>query len=293
MTEDIGRIHRHNYESHFSILPHHIVEHEHLSWMAKSILWYLLSRPLNWKVYRSQLAKIYKGNKRGNGKDAVDSAFDELLQYRFIIYTAKDKSTGKFIHRYDVYPDQQPEIEEIKEKIPKPVKPVMDSTPNGLNTPQTRKYSLPISIEENNNKPPAVAAQAVVVFPILNELGISEDLKIKISSEHDEEKVIQLVNRVKAWSGRESDAKACNTILRDWDKWEHTDPNEDQEQENIKYIESLKSKDGKKLGIYTCEVSPKYILFRGGAIDGSKDVCFKAEQKGFKRLIEDFILENR
>lgn len=149
MSEDTGRIHRHNYESSFTIMPHHIVEHENLSWVAKSILWYLLSRPLDWKVYRAQLAKVYKGSKRGNGKDAVDTAFEELIEQRYIIYTANDESTGKFTHRYDVYPEQQPEVDDIKEKIPKPVKPATVPARNGLNHPQPSTDSIPKNEKDN------------------------------------------------------------------------------------------------------------------------------------------------
>jgi hypothetical protein len=92
-------------------------------------------------VYRSQLAKVYKGDKRGNGRDSVDTAFDELIAEGFIVYTPKDPKTGKFIHRYDVYPESQGTVSEIKEKKPKPVKPRMAKASGGLNTQQPRKDS--------------------------------------------------------------------------------------------------------------------------------------------------------
>jgi len=150
MSEKTGRIHRHNYEKDFTVMSNKLVEDEILSWIAKSLLWYMLSRPADWMVYRAQLAKVYKGSKRGNGKDAVDSAFEELLKMRYIIYTAKDKETKKYIHRYDVYPSpQDPQGVEIQKQIPEPVKPVRVSRGQGLNTPQTRTYSLPRKEKES------------------------------------------------------------------------------------------------------------------------------------------------
>jgi hypothetical protein len=132
-------------------MPHHIVEHDKLTWMTKSLLWYLLSRPLDWVTYRSQLAKVYKGDVKGNGKDAIDRCFKELMDFGFIIYTAKDEKTGKFIHRYDVYPEPQTDkITKIKEKIPKRVKPEMASTSQGLNYPQQSNDSLPRTKKKNN-----------------------------------------------------------------------------------------------------------------------------------------------
>lgn len=141
-NQSTGRIHRHNYEDSFTVMPNHIAEHSKMSWAAKSVIWYLLSRPKDWVVYRAHLAKIYKGEKRGNGKDAIDSIFEELIQLRFIIYTPKDEESGKFIHRYDVYPEEQPEEEDIQKKKPKRVKPATVLPPNGLNTPQQRNDSL-------------------------------------------------------------------------------------------------------------------------------------------------------
>src|SRR5690606_35347557 len=94
MSDQTHRIHRHNYESFFTVFSNTLWENERLSWASKSLLAYMLSRPPNWVVYRGQLASIYKGDKRGNGKDAVDSCFQELIELGFIIYTPKDEKTG-------------------------------------------------------------------------------------------------------------------------------------------------------------------------------------------------------
>lgn len=133
------RIHRHGYQRDFTVMPNALVENPRLSWAAKGLFWYILSRPIDWVLYRSQLASVYTGDKRGNGSDAVDSIFNELIDNGYIVYTAKDPDTGRFIHRYDAYPEPQ----EIQKSNPKPVKPCAASTPNGLNPPQPNTYSIP------------------------------------------------------------------------------------------------------------------------------------------------------
>lgn len=134
------RIHRHSYESQFTIFSNSLWEDEHLSWSSKSLLAYMLSRPKDWIVYRSQLASIYKGEKRGNGKKAVDTCFDELIEKGYIIYTPKDQKTGQFIHRYDIFPEP---FEEFQKKFPKRLKGRMASRKNGLKGGQQSNNSLP------------------------------------------------------------------------------------------------------------------------------------------------------
>lgn len=233
---DTQRIHRHNYQDKFTIMPNHVVEHPLLSWVAKSLLWYMLSRPADWTVYRAQLAKVYTGNKRGNGEYAVDAAFEELMEHGFIVYTAKDETTGRFIHRYDVYPEPQ----EIQKSAPKRVKPGMGKTRNGLDHPQQSNDSSTSTEEDNNAKPEASqkktqpqaakGAQArVVVFSCLDELTLPRSLKEKLSREHSEDDLIEAVKRVKAWKTRKCDKKAINAVLAQKQTWDDTDrdPTED------------------------------------------------------------------
>lgn len=156
-VNDSHRIHRQDYHSCFTTLPNHIIEDENLTAGAKWILIYLLSRPTDWVVYRSQLSKVYQGDKKGNGKYAVDGWFEELIEQGYIIYTPQDPETGKFIHRYDVYPDPQ---EKLKERLPKRVKPEMDLTKNGKNHPQQKNNSLQRNEENKLFVVPGLDAQS-------------------------------------------------------------------------------------------------------------------------------------
>jgi hypothetical protein len=148
MQEDTNRIHRHNYEKDFTTFSNKLFQDEYLSWIAKGLLSYIISRPLDWKIYRSQLSKIYKGKEKGNGKYAIDRAFQELISEGFIIYTPKHPETGKYIHRYDAYPERQ----KLKNKVPKAGYPTMDKPENGFNPPLQNTDSSTKNEKETNNE---------------------------------------------------------------------------------------------------------------------------------------------
>lgn len=150
-------------------------------------------------------------------------------------------------------------------------------------------------LKKNNNKPSAIAAQAVVVFSILNDLGIPEEQKIRISSEHDEEKVKLLVKRVKAWKGKGSDSIACNTILKNWDTWGDNTPPEDRSKENKDWAQ----KNLKPLYVtpksnridYVCEVLNNHVEFlpKGSP---TQPTCFSYEKSDFLVQVKDFLNKN-
>ncbi|MDU7472120.1 MAG: helix-turn-helix domain-containing protein [Paenibacillus macerans] len=60
-------------DSSYAIIDPYFLSDERLSWKAKGLLGYLLSKPSNWRVYVSDLVKRSK-----DGKDAVYSALKEL-----------------------------------------------------------------------------------------------------------------------------------------------------------------------------------------------------------------------
>lgn len=60
-------------DSSYAIIDPYFLSDERLSWKAKGLLGYLLSKPSNWRVYVSDLVKRSK-----DGKDAVYSALREL-----------------------------------------------------------------------------------------------------------------------------------------------------------------------------------------------------------------------
>jgi uncharacterized phage protein (TIGR02220 family) len=64
------------------------IEDNRLSWQAKGLLTYLLSKPNDWHVHVNQLSKASK-----NGRDATRKAIQELVDFGYIIrnYVRNDK----------------------------------------------------------------------------------------------------------------------------------------------------------------------------------------------------------
>lgn len=279
--EQTHKIHRHNYENQYTIFSNHLWENPQLCWGAKALLAYMLSRPANWSVYRSQLASIYKGEKRGNGKNAVDSFFNELMEHGYIVYTPKDEKTGRFIHRYDVYPEP---VEDFQKKIPKQVKPAMDQTENGLTTPQTNNNSS--TSNERDNNPDGLEAPSAVVVSSQNEdlekLNLSESLKKKIIKSHPPEKIKEAVNRVLAWEGRYGDAVAIQTVFRDWDKWGKVETKEGYEEKNMRILHKLRKHQGerKNFCVWVCD---KYFEI----VHGTRGYMVQVQESNFLGKLKD------
>lgn len=106
MTQDdycFLKIHNVTVDSHFTTTFTKTPEDNRLSFAAKGLLWYLLSRPENYAIYTKQLSSIYKGKARGNGQEAVENMMKELKEFRYLKYAKSRNSNGTWQHRYDVY----------------------------------------------------------------------------------------------------------------------------------------------------------------------------------------------
>tara|TARA_R110002126_G_scaffold55740_2_gene149469 strand:- start:1989 stop:2822 length:834 start_codon:yes stop_codon:yes gene_type:complete len=126
-------IHNVRLDKNFTITCNRTPEDPNLSWGAKGLLWYILSRPPGWKVQTWQLSNIFTGKKRGNGKPAINEFINELKDAGYLVYLKFQDEKGQWNHSYDAYPmpfkDYQKMFPEpvkpvvVKEKIPEPVKP--------------------------------------------------------------------------------------------------------------------------------------------------------------------------
>lgn len=112
---------------------------------------------------------------------------------------------------------------------------VIDNPSNNFSEPQktscprdVKKTSAPRDVKKTSGitiEPLTIenttTEQVVVVVPSspLDLLNLTQEDKLKILKEHDSKKISLLVERVKSWKGRSGDLIACNTILRDWEKW--------------------------------------------------------------------------
>jgi hypothetical protein len=86
----------------FTQISNELLENERLSWRAKGLLTYMMSRPNNWKINKSDLYK-----RATEGRDSLKSAIDELKAQGYLhIYRTKNES-GQFdgwVWEYDDIP---------------------------------------------------------------------------------------------------------------------------------------------------------------------------------------------
>lgn len=68
----------------FSTLPNEIANNETLSLKAKGILWYLLSKPADWKAYIKDIAQHSK-----DGIKSVRTGVNELIKEKYMVRTTE------------------------------------------------------------------------------------------------------------------------------------------------------------------------------------------------------------
>ncbi|MFD2868508.1 DnaD domain-containing protein [Kurthia populi] len=78
MSEQQNELQRRKRRS-FTQIDNEIVNNEEISWQAKGMMLYLLSKPDGWSFYEKDLT-----NRATNGKDSVRSIIKELLDYGYL-----------------------------------------------------------------------------------------------------------------------------------------------------------------------------------------------------------------
>lgn len=138
-------IHKASLHSSYTTIPNCIFRDPNLTWVAKGVLGYLLGLPQNWQLRSCHLAKIYQGNFRGSGKNAIDTCLKELRDAGYIEYRKYQDESGKWCHRYDVhtYP-----VKDFQKIIPEPVEPAL------VERPILPKTDLRRNIEQVNDAIP-------------------------------------------------------------------------------------------------------------------------------------------
>ena len=123
-------------EVNFTVIDNCVFERNKLSFAAMGMLGYLLSKPDNWSVSATELAKVTAGTAKKSGRDAVYSLLDELIAAGFVIRSKK--SNGKM--EYTVFDkpvtDNPYYGKDVLREIPITEKPVTDN-PTLVNTETT------------------------------------------------------------------------------------------------------------------------------------------------------------
>ena len=105
-------IQRSNHSNNYFCMNRFSAQDKRLSFQATGLLTYLLSLPSDWVIKRDELC-----NHKTNGRDATRTAFDELLQYKYI-YRVKIKVAN--LTRFKYYLFEKPftvkDLEELSRR---------------------------------------------------------------------------------------------------------------------------------------------------------------------------------
>ena len=94
-------------EHPFTIIDTRILENENISWRAKGMLSYLISRPPNWKILIVDLVK-----RSTEGREACYSALAELGRNGYLSYDSV-REKGKFVRAdYTIFEEPDPKMAE-------------------------------------------------------------------------------------------------------------------------------------------------------------------------------------
>ena len=113
----------HDKENPYTLINKTALEDDDLSWAAKGLWSYLISRPDNWNVSVKHLVSSFqKEGKKGGGRDAVHNLLNELIKFGYCIRILHKTSKGLFDYwEYIVL-----EHKKLKETLPKQDNPDMD-----------------------------------------------------------------------------------------------------------------------------------------------------------------------
>ena len=122
MNDTKGAIGRKRKKNGFTQVSNSMLEDERLSWRAKGLLCYMLSRPNNWKINKTDLYK-----RATEGRDAMQKTLTELKQFNYLHIYPNVISQGQidgWIWEYDDVPftpeileNQTTEKQQLNEEI--------------------------------------------------------------------------------------------------------------------------------------------------------------------------------
>lgn len=117
--------------NNYSVVHNGFINDQKISFKAKGVLLYFLSKPDGWEFYIKEMAKSSK-----DGIDAISSAINELEKAGYIQRVLKRNEKGALSGGYDYSVFEVPQVEEeSKEEVAEKVKeePKQDFTESGKN----------------------------------------------------------------------------------------------------------------------------------------------------------------
>lgn len=222
-------------ENPFVMIDHRPLNDDNLSWQAKGLLAYLLSKPDNWTVIVADLVK-----RATNGRDSVNSILKELEQNGYVErIKIRDPETGRFSHQETiVYEVPQERLLQKASVKPETENPLLDKkrgentksqleTRNGFSVtgkpvsgkPDTNNIDLSNNDQNNNDLSPIseIAATSEEERETnsneLVERESSFDLKIEEESEDDFASIAMKAYQEQLKREKEKKAKRDYSVL--------------------------------------------------------------------------------
>lgn len=150
----------HDKEKPYVMLNREAINDPQVSWAAKGLWTFLISKPDNWQVSVAHLSSVYGGKKRGNGRDGVRELLRELKEEGYVS-TTEVRDKGQFLSLdYTVYESKQPVTSpaaksndnptQLKKRVPKTPEP-FTVKPEPVTPRQTIKNDKEERYKENDN----------------------------------------------------------------------------------------------------------------------------------------------
>ena len=131
-------------KANYTVIPNEMLNNTELSFKAKAILCYLLSKPDKWSVYLSQLAKAST-----DGYESVVSGMNELIAKRYVF---RQPNSGVNPGGWEYFVYDEPQLEEDSRLSEKPTRDFTDSEKPVTNKERLDKVSNEIKEKEKSEK---------------------------------------------------------------------------------------------------------------------------------------------
>jgi hypothetical protein len=131
-------------KANYTVIPNEMLNNTELSFKAKAILCYLLSKPDKWSVYLSQLAKAST-----DGYESVVSGMNELIAKRYVF---RQPNSGVNPGGWEYFVYDEPQVEDDSRLSEKPTRDFTDSEKPVTIKERLDKVSNEIKEKEKSEK---------------------------------------------------------------------------------------------------------------------------------------------
>lgn len=144
MKSNPKNIIRQKRKANYTVIPNEMINNPNLSFKAKAILCYLLSKPDNWSVYLSQLAKAST-----DGYESVVSGMNELIANRYVF---RKPCSGANPGGWEYFVYDEPQAEDESPLGDFPIRDFTESEKPVTNKERSNEVNKEIETKEKTTK---------------------------------------------------------------------------------------------------------------------------------------------